>query len=88
MPAFSTENESGQGWGRASVGPGMIEAFVVGIGVGGVVGSGVGDRVGIGVPTGCGGGDEQPATVRRTARARTKDMIIRNFMMGLSPASI
>jgi hypothetical protein len=48
MPAFSTVNESGHVWGSVSVGPGEVDAFVVGTGVGGVVGSGVvGDGVGV-----------------------------------------
>jgi len=81
MPAFSTVNESGHVWGSVSVGPGEVDAFVVGTGVGGVVGSGVvGD--GVGVTTGWGGGDEQPATTRSMASTRASEKIKRNFMMG------
>jgi len=65
-PDFSTVIESGHWGGSVSVGPGTVEAFVVGTGVGGGVGTGVAVGVGVGVTTGW-GGDEQPATIRRTA---------------------
>jgi hypothetical protein len=52
MPDFSTVTESGHCGGSVSVGPGIMEAFVVGTGVGIVVGTGVGTGVGVGVTTG------------------------------------
>jgi len=66
MPDFSTVTETGHGGGSVSVGPGIVEAFVVGSGVGTVVGAVVGIIVGVGVATGS-DGEKQPATQRRTA---------------------
>jgi hypothetical protein len=48
IPDFSTVTETGHCGGSVSVGPGIVEAFVVGTGVGIVVGTGVG----VGVTTG------------------------------------
>jgi hypothetical protein len=52
IPDFSTVTETGHCGGSVSVGPGIVEAFVVGTGVGGIVGSVVGICVGVGVTTG------------------------------------
>ena len=77
IPAFSTEKESGHSEGRISVGPGITEAFAVGIGVGGVVITVVGTRVGVGVSTGFAGGEEQPATARTAATTSASEMKLR-----------
>jgi hypothetical protein len=76
MPDFSTVIESGHCWGSVSVGPGSVEAFVVGTGVGSGVGSVVGTSVGAGVITGS-GGDEHPAAARSTARVSAREKTIR-----------
>jgi hypothetical protein len=65
-PDFSTVTERSQPAGRASVGPGTVDAFVVGTGVGGVVGTGVETVVGAVVTAG-GSVDKQPVTARRSA---------------------
>jgi hypothetical protein len=65
----------------------MMDAFVVGTGVGGVVGSGVGTCVGVGVTTGF-SGDEQPATARSTASTRARERTILKFMKGIFRESI
>ena len=87
IPDFSTVTEIGHCGGSVSVGPGMVEAFVVGTGVGGVVGTGVGIGVGVGVTTGW-DGEKQPATIRRTASISVRLKRVRYFMKGILQRSI
>jgi hypothetical protein len=71
IPDFSTVIERGHCGGNVSVGPGRVDAFVVGTGVGGVVGLGVAIGVGVGVATGS-DGDKQPAAARSMASTRVR----------------
>jgi len=82
MPDFSTVNESGHCKGSVSVGPGMVEAFVVGTAVGTVVGFVVWTVVGAGVGAG-GSGVRQPAAVRSSATARRRETMVRYCMIAV-----
>jgi Na+/alanine symporter len=87
IPDFSTVIETDHCAGNESVGPGIMEAFVVGTGVGGVVGSVVGTVVGVGVTTGL-SGDEQPATIRSMASTSARARRGRECMKGIFFRSI